>query len=77
MLGEVLSFFKQEGIDLTKFPITFDSWYGSKELVDILSKEGFTQILVHAKSNYVFTINGKKQKLSAHKKEIKFDESAW
>jgi hypothetical protein len=77
MLGEVLSFFQQEGIDLTKFPITFDSWYGSKKLVDILSEKRFTTILIHSKSNYVFTIDGKKQKLSAHKKEIEFNESAW
>ena len=77
MLREVLFFFKQEGIDLTQYPITFDSWYGSKKLVDMLSEEGFTQILIHAKGNYVFTIDGKKQKLSAHKKNIQFDESAW
>lgn len=77
MLREVLCFFEQEGIDLTQFPITFDSWYGSRELVDMLSAEGFSQILIHAKGNYVFTIDGKKQKLSAHKKEIKFDEDAW
>ncbi len=77
MPGEVISFFQQEGIDLTKFPITFDSWYGSKPLVDMLSEAKFTTILIHARGNYVFTIDGKKQKLSAHKKEIEFDESAW
>lgn len=77
MLHEVLGFFEQEGIDLTEFPITFDSWYGSKELVDMLSEVRFTTILIHAKGNYVFTIDGKKQKLSAHKKNIKFDEDAW
>jgi len=77
MLSEVISFFKQKGIDLTRFPITFDSWYGSKKLVDMLSEAKFTTILIHAKGNYVFTIDGKKQKLSAHKKEIEFDESAW
>ncbi len=80
MLREVISFFQQKGIDLTRFPITFDSWYGSKNLVDILSEARFTMILIHAKSNYVFTIEGKKQKLSAHKKEIRFSEgepSAW
>jgi hypothetical protein len=77
MLHEVLDFFKQKGIDLTAFPITFDSWYGSKKLVELLSEEGFTQILIHAKDNYVFIIDGKKQKLSAHKKDIQFDESAW
>jgi hypothetical protein len=77
MICEVLDFFRQKGIDLTDFPITFDSWYGSKPLVDMLSEKGFTNILIHAKGNYVFTIDSKKQKLSAHKKEIQFDESAW
>lgn len=58
MLCELLDFFKQKGINLTAFPITFDSWYGSKELVAILSAKGFTTILIHAKDNYVFSIEG-------------------
>ena len=29
MLHSVLELYKQEGIDLNRFPITFDSWYGS------------------------------------------------
>ncbi len=77
MLHCVLELFQQEGIDLNQFPITFDSWYGSDDLVKILKEEGFDQILIHAKSNYVFTIDGKKQKLSLHKKEIQLDDSAW
>lgn len=77
MLHEVLDFFQQKGINLTQFPITFDSWYGSKKLVDMLFEEKFTQILIHAKGNYVFNIDGKKQKLSAHKKDIQFQQSAW
>jgi len=75
MIVEIVEFFKQNGIDLTQFPITVDSWYGSDKLV--FKKEGFDVILVHAKSNYVFTIDGIKKKLSAHKKDIEFDESAW
>ena len=77
MLHSVLELFQQEGINLNHFPITFDSWYGSDDLVKILKEEGFDQILIHAKSNYVFTIDGKKQKLSLHKKEIQLDDSAW
>jgi len=77
MIAEVVEFFKQNGIELTQFPITFDSWYGSDKLVEMLKKEGFNIILVHSKSNYVFTIDGDKKKLSAHKKDIQFDESAW
>jgi hypothetical protein len=89
MIHQLVEVFGQEGIDLTDFPITFDSWYGSHDLVEILEQEGFDkeedsdrqvgfdQILIHAKSNYVFTIDGKKQKLSLHKKEIHLDDSAW
>ena len=89
MIHELVEVFGQEGIDLTDFPITFDSWYGSDNLVKILrqagfdkqedsdKQKGFDQILIHAKNNYVFTIDGKKQKLSLHKKEIQLDDSAW
>jgi hypothetical protein len=83
MIHQLVELFQQEGIDLNQFPITFDSWYGSYDLVKMLrqagfdKQEGFHQILIHAKSNYVFTIDGKKQKLSLHKKEIHLDDSAW
>jgi len=77
MIHQLVEVFGQEGIDLTDFPITFDSWYGSDDLVKILKEEGFDQILIHAKSNYVFTIDCRKQKLSLHKKEIQLDDSAW
>jgi hypothetical protein len=77
MIHSVVELFQQEGINLNQFPITFDSWYGSHDLVKILKEAGFDQILIHAKSNYVFTIDGKKQKLSLHKKEIQLDDSAW
>jgi hypothetical protein len=83
MIRQLVELFGQEGIDLTDFPITFDSWYGSDNLVKILKEagfdkqEGFDQILIHAKGNYVFTIDGKKQKLSLHKEEIHLDDSAW
>ena len=89
MIHQLVEVFGQEGIDLTAFPITFDSWYGSDNLVKILKQagfdkqedsdkqKGFDQILIHAKGNYVFTIDGKKQKLSLHKKEIQLDDSAW
>ena len=30
MLREVIRLFEEEGIDIRRFPITFDSWYGSK-----------------------------------------------
>jgi len=67
MLKEITDIFKKEGIEISQFPITFDSWYASDDLVNILSDAEFQQIVIHAKSNYVFSINGLKQKLSKHK----------
>lgn len=77
MIHQLVEVFHQENIDLNAFPITFDSWYGSDDLVKLLEEEGFDQILIHAKSNYVFAIDDNKQKLSVHKKEIQLDDSAW
>jgi hypothetical protein len=77
MIHEVVELFERDGIDLTQFPITFDSWYGSINLVDILQEEGFGQIIIHTKSSYVFTIDGKRAKLSQHKKEIELRDDLW
>ena len=56
MLTDVLDFFDTQGVDLRKYPITFDSWYGSRKLIDALSELGFASILVHGKNNYVMTL---------------------
>ena len=77
MLKEVLAFFDAHGIDLRKYPITFDSWYVSRKLVDALSALGFTSILVHGKNNFVMTIAETKAKLSVHKKNIDLHEDQW
>lgn len=77
MIHEVVELFAQDGIHLTQFPITFDSWYGSSDLVRILKEEGFDQIVIHTKSSYVFTIDGKCAKLSEHKKEIQLRDDLW
>ena len=77
MLKEVLAFFDTHGIDLRKYPITFDSWYAGRPLVDSLSVLGFTSILVHGKNNFVMTIGDKKAKLSVHKKHIDLHEDEW
>jgi hypothetical protein len=50
MLSEVTEFFSVRGIDITDYPITFDSWYGSQPLREELETLGFSQILIHAKS---------------------------
>ena len=77
MLREVLDFFDAEGIDLRKYPITFDSWYGSRQLIDIGQEFGFETILGHAKNNYVMTISEEKTKLSEHKKSIQLIPDQW
>ena len=77
MLKEVLECFDTHGIDLRKYPITFDSWYGSRKLVDTLSELGFTSILVHGKNNYVMIIADTTAKLSVHKKHIELCEDQW
>ena len=77
MLKEILDFFDAEGVDLRKYPITFDSWYGSRKLIDILRKMGFETILIHAKNNYVMTIGEEKAKLSEHKKSIQLLPNQW
>jgi len=77
MIKEVKEFFQKEGVDITEYPITFDSWYGSEELVKLLQDKGFTQILIHGKSNYVFTIKGVKKRIREHKKEMKLTEGIW
>ena len=77
MLKEVLDFFDAEGVDLRKYPITFDSWYGGQNLVKILSDIGFENILIHGKNNYVMEIDSKSDKLSAHKKQIHLCPEQW
>ena len=77
MLQEVLDVFDAEGIDLRKYPITFDSWYGSKALIEALDEFGFACVLVHGKSNYVMEIDGQSRKLSAHKKTVKLLTDQW
>ena len=68
MIKEVLEFFDAHEIDLRKYPITFDSWYGSRKLVETLSDLGFASILVHGKNNYVMRIGDTTAKLSVHKR---------
>lgn len=76
MLREVISFFSDQGIDLTQFPITFDSWYGSQPLREILEEFGFNDILVDTKSDYVYEIDNQKDKMRNHKKQTELKE-AW
>ena len=77
MIKEVLDFFEAEGIDLCKYPITFDSWYGSSDLVETLKEMGWTNVLIHGKGNFRMNIDGTSAKLSEHKKQIELKENEW
>lgn len=67
MFKEILDFFDTSDVDLRKYPITFDSWYGSQNLVESLFDMGFENILIHGKNNYLMAIDNKTAKLSEHK----------
>ena len=69
--------FHKEGINITAFPITLDSWFGSRELKQALQKLGFKQIIIAGKSNYVFKISKKKRSAVEKKKEVKLVADQW
>jgi hypothetical protein len=77
MLTVLKEEFKKQGIDITMFPITLDSWFVSEELKQELHKLGYKNIIIAGKSNYTFNINNKKQKASAWKKELKLVANQW
>ena len=57
MLTELKALFAEEGIDITAFPLTLDSWFASQELRQKLWSLGFEKFVVAGKSSYVFSIN--------------------
>ena len=69
--------FHREGIDITKIPLTMDSWFVSPSLRQRLHNLGFTKIIIAGKSNYTFTIDGKKQKTSQWKKDLVLHDPTW
>lgn len=77
MLKDLTEEFAEEGIDITSFPITMDSWFVSERLKQELLALGFDRIVIAGKSNYVFRIRKKKQKISEWKKEIVLVASQW
>ena len=77
MLTRLKAEFEQQGIDLTVFPITLDSWYVSKGLGEELYRLGFRKILLAGKGSYTFTIGQKKQVASAWKKDLNLVPSQW
>ena len=77
MLREIIAFFGTQGIDITDYPITFDSWYASQPLRESLEELGFSQILVHAKTSFVFEIDSQRGKLSVHKRTTELSDDQW
>ena len=77
MLKQLKEAFREEGIDITLFPITLDSWYASDVLKRKLYRLGFTQVLVAGKGNYVLTIEGTKRTASSWKKTLKLMRDQW
>ena len=77
MLSRLKAEFAREGIDLTKIPLTMDSWFVSQSLRERLHHLGFTKIIIAGKSNYTFTINGKKQDAAHWKKDLVLHNPPW
>ena len=77
MLSRLQAEFAREGIDLTKIPLTMDSWFVSQSLRERLHHLGFTKIIIAGKSNYTFTMNGKKQDAAHWKKDLVLHNPTW
>jgi hypothetical protein len=77
MLSRLKAAFDREGIDLTKIPLTMDSWFVSQPLRERLLHLGFTKIIIAGKSNYTFTIDGKKQDASQWKTDLLLHNPTW
>jgi hypothetical protein len=71
MLKELKVLFAEEGIDITQFPLTLDSWFASQDLREKLAAEGFEQFIVAGKSSYVFKIRKEKHKAGNLKHKLK------
>ena len=77
MLSGLKAACAREGIDLTTIPLTMDSWFVSQPLRERLLHLGFTKIIIAGKSNYTFTIDGKKQDASQWKKDLVLRHPTW
>ena len=77
MLAQLKEAFQREGIDITAFPITLDSWFVSQPLREELLKLGFTKIIIAGKGNYVFTVDHEKRSASQWKKHLSLTPGLW
>jgi hypothetical protein len=77
MLSHLKTACALEGVDITKIPLTMDSWFVSQPLRQRLHRLGFTKIIIAGKSNYIFTIGNKKQNAPAWKKALILHDPTW
>jgi len=77
MLTQLRAEFQRYDLDITRIPLTLDSWFVSEPLRQQLYGLGFTQIIIAGKGNYVFTIQGRKQNAAAWKKELSMQPPTW
>ena len=77
MLNELKVLFAEEGIDITQFSLTLDSWFASKYLKERLAESGFEKLIVAGKSNYVFKIGKEKHKAKEWKRKLNLPEYQW
>jgi hypothetical protein len=70
MFTQLKEAWAEEGLDLTHLPISMDSWFASQGLREELIRLGFSKLVVAGKSNYVFTIQGKRCPASAWRKTL-------
>jgi hypothetical protein len=77
MLTRLKAVCDREGLELTKIPLTMDSWFVSQPLRERLHRVGFTKILIAGKSHDTFTIGGDKQDASQWKKSLVLHDSQW
>ena len=77
MLSHLTTALALEGVDITKMPLTMDSWFVSQPLRQRLHRLGFTKIIIAGKSNYTFTIGNKKQNAPAWKKALILHDPTW
>src|SRR5437773_4840863 len=62
--------------DVFRHP-TMDSWFVSQPLRQRLLRLGVTKIIIAGKSNYTFTIDGKKQDAAPWKKALVLHDPTW
>jgi hypothetical protein len=77
MLSQLKDEFLRYDIDITQSPLTLDSWFVSEPLRQQLYDLGSTNIIIAGKGNYTFTIQNRKQKASAWKKELTLNPPQW